>query len=746
MPHHLRVLCACALCVFACCEHRYGQNAAETAASCTGVCEAGYWCPAGSTSMRERACPGGTWGMAGSTNTSCSGTCAQGHYCPLASTSSRRFPCSSPAFYCAEASASPALVPAGHYSVPLSTAEGADALPVTVFATVAPCVAGEFCARGVRSFCPPGRYGTAALESSPSCFGLCAAGRFGSTGGHTTPACEGPCAPGAYCPEGSTSAHQEVCPAGRWGAGGSVDATCDGLCLPGYYCSVGSVTARGSACDSPAFHCPEGSDSPTFTEPGLYSTQFEDGDRVCEDGVYCVTAPCEPGSYCQAGVAAACPAGRYGSSTQLGDAACDGACPAGRFGAGTGQTSPLCDGECSAGSWCPPGSVSPTERTCGAGLWGDAGAGSAACGGTCPAGFYCPPGTASDSFQPCGGSGFFCGGGNAAPVAVATGFYSSGGDNASVRTTQSPCGVGSYCLNGVSSLCPAGRYGASPALSSPSCSGLCDPGFYGATPGAVPSTCDGPCDAGFYCPAGSTSANARPCPGGRWGNSTAAGGSASAECSGSCEVGHCRCLFVAVWLCGCVAVSESAFPYHYGAFSVLLWHDSSRLGTFAPLHQPRPLHSLAVPRSVCVSFHPILGSRPGSLTLWCLFTYTNRRSSARQDRGLLRRCQPATIPRLKMRVPAIASGRSCALSVPIASEVCECCVPVDGTWRHVRARACVCVCGCVCVWLRVAVAACGCVCPCSGFITSSPVQLRSHAWPQLVLVYWTMCGGLLRCE
>jgi hypothetical protein len=54
-----------------------------------------------------------------------------------------------------------------------------------------------------------------------------------------------------------------------------------------------------------------------------------------------------------------------------------------------------------------------------------------------------------------------------------------------------PCQPGQFCVGGVAAPCPAGVYGATPALQS--------------------SMCSGPCSAGYFCPANSTAATQVPC-------------------------------------------------------------------------------------------------------------------------------------------------------------------------------------------------------------------------------------------
>ena len=130
--------------------------------------------------------------------------------------------------------------------------------------------------------------------------------------------------------------------------------------------------------------------------------------------------PCPRGSYCSAGTKLPCPAGSYGNTSSL--------------------TSPVCSGP------CPPG-------------------------------FFCPPGTADP--LPCTRADSYCPAGSAAPQPVSPGFYSDPS-----RSRQSICPPGSFCIAGMELPCPSGTFGASPGLST--------------------NTCSGPCPAGFYCPVGTT--------------------------------------------------------------------------------------------------------------------------------------------------------------------------------------------------------------------------------------------------
>ena len=63
----------------------------------------------------------------------------------------------------------------------------------------------------------------------------------------------------------------------------------------------------------------------------------------------------------------------------------------------------------------------------------------------------------------------------------------------SQRWSQVVCPAGSYCREGLATLCPPGTYGSSTGSSTPWCNGF------------------GSCSPGFYCPAGSTSPAVLPC-------------------------------------------------------------------------------------------------------------------------------------------------------------------------------------------------------------------------------------------
>lgn len=66
---------------------RYGSSNRLSDAGCSGPCQKGHYCPAGSTSNREFPCPIGHYGdREGLTTAFCSGKCVYPERCPLGST------------------------------------------------------------------------------------------------------------------------------------------------------------------------------------------------------------------------------------------------------------------------------------------------------------------------------------------------------------------------------------------------------------------------------------------------------------------------------------------------------------------------------------------------------------------------------------------------------------------------------------------------------------------------------------
>ena len=376
--------------------------------------------------------------------------------------------------------------------------------------------------------CPAG------MELAPSersCV-ICAGGTYSPTRNSVLNACV-PCSAGYY-PTADQTGCQPCGDAGHY----CPEYTMDPVAVPlGFYstpeegnvtlrsgvlkCPAGFVCVDGikSECGGPAFVCSEGATSAALIDPGFY------GSGGATNATQTSQVPCDAGFYCTGGVRNACPGGRYGSVTEL--------------------SSSTCSGPCTRGYRCPDGSTSPDALPCGS------------------ATTYCPEGSAS-------------------ATSVSLGFYSIDGDGLTVdqlhRVAQQACDVGYWCVDGVRSPCPAGRFGAASQEVSSNCSGVCTGGYYcpEGSSSSVQLACGGPhvycpegsgapttvgsgfystggsssstrtgearCEAGFYCSGGVRLA----CKEGHYGESP---GQTEETCSGECPVGTTCCHVVALVCC-----------------------------------------------------------------------------------------------------------------------------------------------------------------------------------------------------
>ena len=398
------------------------------------------------------------------------------------------------------------------------------------------CPAGYYCPKGTTTapvcgdaslYCPEGS--TVPTTADPGYY--TAGGTSVSTRTHQIE-----CQFGHYCIDGIKTA----CPAGRYGQTRRISSeTCTGPCPAGYVCPAGSVALGAddkiTDCGSSAVYCPSGSGSPVLVSTGYYTSGGDSPTRhitqtECEPGcvalvvVVCcmqvterLTPPrmCPPRHYCVAGEKFPCGSGVYGATAGLSTSSCTGPCAAGRFGTTPGQTDDQCEGPCEAGHWCPEGSASSTQEACPAGRYSMAGATTESwyvltrtdcvphgvgvpanvprwlfSTSLCPRGFYCQVATSEVAVKECGSAQFFCPEGSSAPRGATRGYYTAPLEEPEdQRYGQAQCQAGSYCLSGESILCPQGRYGSEPGLSSSDCSGPCAAGRYGNETGHTTATC-----------------------------------------------------------------------------------------------------------------------------------------------------------------------------------------------------------------------------------------------------------------
>ncbi len=359
----------------------FGSTSNLTAASCSGPCAPGYYCPAGSINNTAVVCPLGQFSLGDAATCT---PCQAGRF--GSSTGLNASTCSG-------------LCAAGQYGATaglhVSTCSGACAAgyrcsPGSLRATAAMCPIGQYSLAGATACtnCEVGRYGQSRAIDTALCTSVCPPGRYGSSSGLNSSSCTGPCAAGYYCISAATTMFQHTCAMGQYSLAGSSSCT---PCPPGRY---GSVTALPNAsCSGPC-------------DAGYYGATSNLTNSAC-------SGPCPLGTYSLAGSTncTLCPLGSFGDTTAQMTATCSGLCSAGkpldrtllqqsllfaeyicvccgwsgRYGAIPGQTSLNCSGPCDAGYYCPLGSTSSMQLQCSVGQYSNASASSCT---SCPLGQY----------------------------------------------------------------------------------------------------------------------------------------------------------------------------------------------------------------------------------------------------------------------------------------------------------------------------------------------------------------------
>ncbi|XP_014845642.1 PREDICTED: uncharacterized protein LOC106919650 isoform X3 [Poecilia mexicana] len=472
----------------------------------SGLCQEGYFCPAGSTS------PNSTESQSNSTNHH---LCPSGHYCP--SGSGHPLPC-----------------------------------PVGSLAISQGLKAAEECPP-----CPPGLYCDSPAMSDLSVALPCRAGYVCLSGSSSPSPSDGshgyPCPAGYSCPVGS--AREVPCEAGTYSPAPGA-ARC--LACPRGTLCPSSATREPSTC--PAGHfCPAGTVVPQACPIGTFNNQTGahslSACLPCPSGVYCSLrgasaphAPCLQGYFCQGGATVPtpessetflrnglCPVGHYCPAGSLTPLPCPAgsirnatggvsmescfACPAGHYCSSEGLASP--SGPCSAGFYCPFdfSSTTPYAFLCPKGHFCPEGSALAL---PCPTGEY-QPNPGSENCVPCRPGFFceeavvgdpwpcppysFCPAGTMVPQPCPNGTYTHSNQTGLQEEEEClPCPPGRFCRAGkIQGVCAAGY--------------LCISGSAEFTPQGSMSNmthcrwgvqCAGPCPPGFYCPEGAE--QAQPCP------------------------------------------------------------------------------------------------------------------------------------------------------------------------------------------------------------------------------------------
>ncbi|XP_063762752.1 SCO-spondin isoform X2 [Eleginops maclovinus] len=472
----------------------------------TGFCEAGYFCPAGSTG------PNATEYQGNSTRTH---ICPSGHYCPTGT--GFPLPC-----------------PTGSLSIfrGLKAVDGCPPCPPGLFcdrpaiaelSNALPCSAGYVCLGGSSSPMP-----------SDSSHGyLC-------TAGHSCPvgsASEVPCEPGTYSPAAG-AAHCIICPKGTMCSSSATHEP--SICPAGHFCPAG--TALPQPCPLGTFSHQTGVFSLSVCTPcpsGLYCGSYgaSTPQGSCLQGYFCqggaleptpqssdkfpMNGPCPVGHYCPSGCLSPVPCPLGSIRNTIGGVSMEScsACPAGHYCSTEGLANP--SGPCATGFYCPFdfSSTTPYASLCPKGHYCPEGSALAL---PCPTGEY-QPNPGSDSCIPCR-PGFyceeaivgepwpcpphsFCPAGTMVPQPCPNGTYTHSNQGGLQEEREClPCPSGRFCRAGrIQGACAAGY--------------LCVSGSADFTPqGPMSNTtqcqsgmqCAGPCPAGFFCPEGTEEAGLCP--------------------------------------------------------------------------------------------------------------------------------------------------------------------------------------------------------------------------------------------
>ncbi|KAM9734328.1 uncharacterized protein ACNS7B_016072 [Menidia menidia] len=464
----------------------------------SGHCQAGYFCPAGSTSPNS---------------TEIQGNLARTHLCPSG-------------YYCPSGTGYPLPCPVGS----LSMFQG-----LRIIEECPPCPPGLFCnstAMAKISDALPCQAGYVCLggSSSPTPF----------DGSHGYP-----CPAGYSCPVGSAS--EVPCEPGTYSSGPGASRCV--ICLKGTMCPS---TATKEPVTCPVGHfCPAGTALPqpcplgTFSNqtgahslsdcmscpPGLYCSSYgaSKPEGPCLQGYFCQggaiqptpersdgfpkNGPCPVGHFCPRGILSPilCPIGSIRNTTGGVSIESCFACPAGHYCSSEGLASP--SGPCAAGFYCPYdfSSTTPYAFLCPKGHFCQEGSSLAL---PCPTGEY-QPNPGSESCIPCR-PGFyceeaivgdpwpcppysFCPAGTMVPQPCPKGTYSHPNRGGLQNEREClPCPPGKFCRAGkIQGACAAGY--------------LCVSGSADFTPQGPVSQlascqwgaqCAGPCPPGFYCPEG----------------------------------------------------------------------------------------------------------------------------------------------------------------------------------------------------------------------------------------------------
>ena len=251
----------------ACDAGHFGNTTGLSISTCTGKCNKGIVCEAGSIAPDDSSM-----------------TCFAGYFCP-SSTMPKEKQCGDANHYCPTASTERKTVSQGYYSSPLEVDAGLRQnqrkcedgyacvkgvrLPCSTDSSLPGGIDNHYCKDGVAHVVDVGSYSTGGSAGLRTGQTVCEAGNWCEKGQRS------PCAAGTYGETASltTSACSGDCAAGNYGdRGGVTKRSCVGVCAAGFWCGAGSTKPREHACGKEHLYCPAGSEAPKPVEMKRYAT------------------------------------------------------------------------------------------------------------------------------------------------------------------------------------------------------------------------------------------------------------------------------------------------------------------------------------------------------------------------------------------------------------------------------------------------------------------------------------------
>jgi hypothetical protein len=270
-----------------CPQGKYGAIEGLATANCSGLCDAGYVCPAGSTSSDQVRCTSGKYSHPGASRCA---SCQEGRYSVDAGTNATLWPVHSSCVRC----------PQG-YNAPSTGATDCRLCNPGFYADIEGLAACKWC--------PGGRYGATRGLDTSNCTAKCEQKFYCTEGSTTVAPADASCSRGTFCPEGSSTLR--IVKGGLYMNYTSYEML---MCKIGFSCLGGELIECGIAkyqdevmqdrcktCPPGKYGTDSGAAACIACAPGQYSLAETTSCILCEEGKYASVTGSESCPACNAG-------------------------------------------------------------------------------------------------------------------------------------------------------------------------------------------------------------------------------------------------------------------------------------------------------------------------------------------------------------------------------------------------------------------------------------------------------------